>query len=412
MSSEFRRGWPVLVAAGLGIAFGASPIPFNSIGAFIPHLEREFGWGRGDIQLAIFVFTVVVVVTVPIIGAMADRFGVRPVAIATLTLFGLTYAALALTPASIIGFYVLWGLMGLLGGGSTPVTWTRAINGWFDRNRGLALAVALMGTGVTATFLPRLSVWLIDHVGWRWAFVGISLLPLGVALPVVLIAFRDSPNSRPRSSTERHEAPAPPLTGVTLGQAIRNYRFWVLALSILLVATGIGGTITNLQPLLIDKGFTAADAASVAGLIGISVVFGRLLAGWLIDRFWAPAVTFPMLVLPGVACMFLAMAEIPVALAGLAAIMIGLAAGAETDLVAYLTARYFGLAHYGSIYGVQYGAFGLASGFAPFLFGRVYDVAGTYNPILYLASAFFGVGALALLTLGAYPKSEELPPRH
>ena len=408
MSSEFRRGWTVLVAAALGIAFGASPIPFNSIGAFIPQLEQEFGWGRGDIQLAIFVFTILVVVTVPVIGAMADRFGVRPVAIATLTMFGLTYASLAFTPASIIGFYVLWGLMGLLGGGSTPVTWTRAINGWFERNRGLALAIALMGTGVTAAFLPRLSVWLIEHVGWRWAFAGIALLPLGIALPVALAAFRDPPQAiQTTGDTQRRAAGAP---GVSLRAAIRNYRFWVLAGSILLVATGIGGTITNLQPLLIDRGFTAADAASVAGLIGISVVVGRLAAGWLIDRFWAPAVTFPMLVLPGIACLLLSMAEIPATLASLSAIMIGLAAGAETDLVAYLTARYFGLAHYGSIYGVQYGVFGLASGFAPFMFGKVFDVAGTYDPILYLAAAFFAIGALALLTLGRYPSSEDLLP--
>lgn len=401
MKSEFRRGWPVLVAAGLGIAFGASPIPFNSIGAFIPQLEQEFGWGRGDIQLSLFVFTIVVVVTVPVIGAMADRFGVRPVAIGTLALFGVAYASLAFTPASIIGFYVLWGLMGLLGGGSTPVTWTRAINGWFERNRGLALAIALMGTGLTATFLPRLSVWLIEHVGWRLAFAGIALLPLGIALPVALVAFRDPP--RPAEASATAVRPAARAPGLTLAQAVRNYRFWVLALSILLVATGIGGTITNLQPLLIDRGFTAAHAASIAGLIGISVVVGRLFAGWLIDRFWAPAVTFPMLALPGIACVLLALSEIPPTLASISAIMIGLAAGAETDLVAYLTARYFGLGHYGSLYGLQYAVFGLASGFAPFMFGRVYDVAGTYNPILYLAAAFFAFGAIALLTLGRYP---------
>jgi MFS transporter, OFA family, oxalate/formate antiporter len=406
VTSEFRRGWPVLLAAALGIAFGASPLPFNSIGTFIPHLESEFGWGRGDIQLAVFVFTVVVVVTVPIVGALADRFGVRPVAIATLAMFGLTYAALALTSASIVGFYALWGLMGLLGGGSTPVSWTRAVNGWFEKNRGLALAITLMGTGVTAAFLPRLAVFLIERVGWRWAFVGIALLPLAIALPVAVALFRDPPE--PVRSANSAGADLPGVPGLTLRQAAASYRFWVIAASILLVATGIGGTITNLQPLLIDRGYTPAGAASTAGLIGLSVIAGRLGAGWLIDRFWAPAVTFPMLALPAVGCLILAMSEIPPALANASAIMIGLAAGAETDLVAYLTARYFGLAHYGSIYGVQYAAFGLASGFAPFLFGRVFDVAGTYDPILYVTAGFFMAGACALLTLGRYPQSAAL----
>jgi len=94
---EFRRGWPVLLAAALGTACGATPIRFNSIGPFTKPLSEEFGWGRGDIQLALFGFTMAVVLTVPFVGGLADRIGVRKVAIGTLTLFGLCFAALALT---------------------------------------------------------------------------------------------------------------------------------------------------------------------------------------------------------------------------------------------------------------------------------------------------------------------------
>jgi MFS family permease len=401
VTSEFRRGWPVLLAAGLGIAFGAAPLPFNSIGAFIPALEAEFGWGRGDIQFAVLVFTVAVVGIVPIVGALADRFGVRPVAIITLTAFGVTFASLAFTPASLVGLYALWGLMGLVGGGSTPVTWTRAINSWFDRSRGLALGIALMGTGITATLLPTLSVWLIQQVGWRHAFAGLALLPLAVALPVAIVAFRNPVSHR--DAPLRTSLPVD-TAGSTLRQTVQDPRFWIIATSILLVSTGIGGTITNLQPLLIDRGFTAADAAGVAGLIGISIVAGRLITGWLMDRLWAPAVTFPMLASPAAACMLLASSQIAIPAAMLSAVLIGLAAGAETDLVAFLSARYFGLAHYGSIYGLLYAIFGFASGFSPFLFGRVYDVTGSYDSILYWAAAFFAAGALLLLGLGPYPR--------
>jgi MFS family permease len=87
----------------------------------------------------------------------------------------------------------------------------------------------------------------------------------------------------------------------------------------------------------------------------------------------------------------------------LSALLIGLAAGAETDLVAFLTARYFGLAHYGRLYGLQYAVFGFASGISPFIFGRVFDQYGTYRPILIAAAILFVVGATALLTLGRYP---------
>ena len=400
-TAEFRRGWPVLLAAALGTACGASPIPFNAIGPFTRPLADEFGWGRGDIQLALFWFTAAVVIVVPFIGGLADRIGVRKVAIGTLALFGIGFAALALTPASLVAFYLLWALMGLLGGGSTPVSWTRAINGWFVHNRGLALALTLMGTGITAAILPSLATWLIEHYGWRAAFVGISLLPLAIGLPVAIWLFRE-----PSESEATALMAAARSSGVSVAAALRDYRFWVIAGSILCVAIGVGGSITNFQPLLMDRGYTGQEAARVAGVIGVSVIAGRLLAGYLIDRYWAPLVTLPMLALPAVACLLLAQPQVPVAAALLSASLIGLAAGAETDLVAYLTARYFGLAHYGRLYGLQYAVFGFASGVSPFLFGKVFDLTGSYQPILLFAAALFVTGATALLTLGRYPTFE------
>jgi MFS family permease len=394
---EFRRGWRVLLAAAVGTAVGASPIPFNSVGPFTRPLAEEFGWGRGDIQLALFWFTAAVVLVVPFVGGLADRIGVRRVAISTLALFGLAYAALALTPASLPVFYLLWALMGAVGAGSTPVSWTRGVNAWFVHHRGLALALTLMGTGLTAALLPVLATWLIEHYGWRRAFLGIALLPLVLGLPVVVSLFRE-PGDR-----DGRQLAAPPLEGATVGEALRDYRFWVIAGSILFVATGVGGSITNLQPLLMDRGYEAHRAAQVAGVVGVSVIAGRLLAGLLIDRYWAPLVTLPMLALPAVACLLLAQPQVPVPAALLSAALIGLAAGAETDLVAFLTARYFGLANYGRLYGLQYAAFGVASGFSPFLFGKVFDATGTYQPILHVAAVLVVAGAVALLTLGPYP---------
>lgn len=399
--SEFRLGWPVLVASSLGVAFGASPIPYNSLGPFTRPITEEFGWGRGEFQLAILWFTIAVVCVVPVIGALADRYGVRRMALLTLALFGMSFASLAFTPASIGVFYLLWFVTGLVGGGSTPVTWTRAINSWYVENRGLALAITLLGTGITAAFLPAIAIWLIGHFGWRRAFIGVSLLPLAVALPIAIAWFRE-PGDRARVAAGA--APAPRIeSGVTLREAVRNYRFWVMIVSILLVATGIGGTITNLVPLLQDRGFTALDAGKIAGAVGISIMFGRVFAGFLMDRFWAPGVVFPMLVLPAIACLILMNHGLGASAAILAAALVGFASGAETDLVAYLSARYFGLRHYGRIYGAQYAVFGFASGIAPPLFGAVYDRTGSYDAILVTAAIAFGIGAALLLTMGKYP---------
>jgi len=402
--SEFRRGWRALLAASLGTACGASPVPFFAIGVFALPLSAAFGWGRGDVMLAVLPMTFGIILIVPFIGALADRIGVRPVALATLAGLAISFAALSLTPSSLLVFYLLWFMVGVLGGGSTPVSWTRGVVGWFSKNRGMALAITLMGTGLTGALLPRYVAWLIEIFGWRLAFVGVALIPLLIALPVAWFFFHEAPKPSNPVPAAGPVAAAPAATaGKTLAEAMRDYRFWVLAIVILLATLQTGGAITNLPPLLQDRGYSAADAAGIAGVIGISIVIGRLLTGYLIDRFWAPGVAFPLLTLPAVACLLLAQPEVGVPAAIAAAAMIGLASGAETDLIAYLTARYFGIRHYGKIYGVQYAVFGFAGGISPFLFGRVFDLTGSYNLALYAAAVMVVVAALLLLTMGRYP---------
>ncbi|MCC5794365.1 MAG: MFS transporter [Chromatiales bacterium] len=407
-ADEFRRGWRVLLASSLGVACGCSPVPLYAIGVLAVPLTASFGWGRGEVMLAILPLTLALIVSVPFIGALADRIGVRPVVLGALAGFGACWASMALLPGSLPVYYAMWFLLGLVGGGSTPVGWTRGVVGWFVTNRGLALAVTLMGTGVTAVVLPPYAAWLIEQFGWRNAFLGIALLPLGIALPVAWRFFHEAPwNTVDDGAAVAGDAPAE--DGVTLREALRDYRLWVLAVVILLVGMQTAGTITNFVPLLQDRGYSGAQAAAIAGTIGISIICGRLVTGYLIDRFWAPGVAFPLLVLPAFACLALTGSEITPAVAVLSAIAIGLAAGAETDLVAYLTARYFGLRHYGRIYGLQYAVFAFASGIAPFSFGRAFDMAGNYDLILYIAAGMVVTGALLLLTMGRYPETRSAP---
>ena len=195
----------------------------------------------------------------------------------------------------------------------------------------------------------------------------------------------------------------PTLSGVTLKSALRDYRFWLLGGSIFMIAIGVGGSITNFVPMLSDKGFEPKQAATIAGAIGVSIIIGRVLAGYLIDHYWAPLVAFPMLALPALACVILMQPILSTEQAVLCAALIGLCAGAEADLIAFLCAKYFGLRHYGRIYGVQYAIFGLGSGISPFAFGRVFDLYGSYAPILKVSALFFSVGAIALLAMGRYP---------
>ena len=399
---EFSRGWKVLVASLLGTACGASPLPFNTIGFFIDPLQAEFGWSRTEISLGITIYGLLAALLAPVFGRMADRYGVRPVALGSLAAFGVVFASFALIPGSLAWYYFVWVLVGLVGIGSTPVTWTRAVNVWFYRHRGLALGLTLMGTSVSAVLLPLITVALLEWQGWRAAYAGLALLPLLVALPIGLLWFREpQPEERP---AELQAASAAGLPGWTLPEALRSRGFWLMWISILLVSFAYGGSLVHLPSMLGAQGFSRPETASVMMVFGLSIAAGRLITGLLLDRFWAPFVTLPILSLPALACWMLATDHsMTMTVAVLSAFLLGFAAGAETDLIAYLAGRYFGMANYGQIYGVLYMAFGIAASLSPTAYGWVRDTTGSYDPILFAAAVMFIVGAVLLLFLGPYP---------
>jgi len=399
--TEFRRGWKVLVAALLGVACGASPVPFNALGFFIEPLHQEFGWSYRDISLSITIFGITAALLAPFYGGLADRVGVRRVALWSLAAFGLVFASLGATPGTMVGFYALWLLLGLIGIGSTAVVWSRGVNLWFFERRGLALGMVLMGTSLAALVVPGLTVWGINQLGWRLTFPLLALLPLALAWPVAWWLFREPrPEERPAQISA---AGSTALTGATLGEALGQPRFWLLFTSVILVSVAYGGAHVHMAPILAGHGYDTGQAAQLVGALGLAILVGRLLTGFLLDRFWAPLVTLPMLSLPAVSCVLLAGDGLSWPLAVVSVALLGLAAGAETDLIAYLAGRYFGMAHYGRIYGMLYLPFGIGSGISPAVYGAVRDSTGNYDLALTTAAVLFVVGAVLLLGMGRYP---------
>jgi OFA family oxalate/formate antiporter-like MFS transporter len=403
--SEFTLGWKVLVGAAVGIACGASPVPYAALGPLTKTIAADTGWSRGEIQASALCFSAAVISLMIVYGMLIDRFGVRKIALFSTLGFGLGFASLALSPANLHIWWALWALTGAIGGASIPISWTRGVNSWFVTNRGFALSIALTGTALSGFVLQALPGYLLPQFGWRGTILIISGLPLLIGLPTAYFLFREP---------KAHERPAAVVAnsqveqwGMTLGEAARTRRFWLMALAFGLVAMAFGGLYTNYNPLLTDKGFDPKTAGLVAGSIAISILFGRLAAGWLIDRFWAPAIAFPMLALPAVSCWLLTFDTISVNQAVLAAVLIGFAAGAESDLIAFMAARYFGLRHYGKVYAALYMPFALMSAISPAWYGHVYATEKSYNSALWIALFLFVAGAVALLGVGRYPKVGE-----
>jgi|TARA_B110000305_G_scaffold55250_1_gene61013 MFS family permease len=386
-----------LVGAGCGI----TSLLFYTHGIFVVSISNDMNWSRGAVQFGFTLMSLMTLVTAPTVGWLTDKYGARIVALTSLVGMMIGCVALSLTGDTITSYYMGWILVAILGAGTLPITWTSVINHWFTKNRGLALGITLSGTGIAASIAPAYASWLIAIFDWRSAYLLLGATAIAIALPIVYVFFH-SPTTPSDNKTGGQSSLIE--TGLTLRAALSSYKFWILAVSIFCVAGSISGLITNVVPLLIDKGITVKEASAFAGLIGISVIIGRLGIGYLVDRIWAPFIAALFLSMPALGALLLMGAALETSMISLSIILIGLAAGAEIDLVAYLSSRYFGLKSYGKIYGVLLMVFSVSAGLAPTVFGMSFDHYGNYGVILPIAALLSFVGGALMLFLGAYPQ--------
>jgi predicted MFS family arabinose efflux permease len=396
-TGEFRRGWPIVLASCVGIALGLSPIPFYEIGLFAPEIAKEFGWGIGTIMAGVFFMMCGSLLASPAVGYLADRYGARRVALTSIVCFGIFLSLFALQSGSLPLYYANWFLLALTGAGTLPITWTRAINQNFDLKKGLALGIALAGTGASGFLLKPATASVVAAHGWRAGFVFLSLMPILISLPLAALCFRQ-PASTPASAGRNMANPE----GRTFGEAIRDYRFWFIGLGILPVAFAISGPIANLESILRGHGVGRDTILRIVPLLGLAVIVGRLGGGWLMDRVWAPAVAIGLFTFSAAASWLLVNGAASPPYVAFGVLGVGLAAGLEFDLMAFLTARYFGPRSYGGIYGTMYAFFALGSGVAPTVYGRAFDVTKSFTSIVSIGAAAMFIGGFFLLFLGPY----------
>lgn len=399
--TEFRRGWRILILALIGIGTSVSVAPLYSFGTLIVPLQQAFGWTREQIQPGIAFLFGFSVISVQLGGWLIRRHGVRPVALISLVTLAAGYLLMTLNKGSIIQFYAGYSLLAFAGLGTTMVTWTQLVNLWFDRNRGLALAIILCGTGLCALVMPNVISWAIAQWDWRAGYWILAAIPLVVTLPLTrLWLTQEVPvaNTVPQPQQEKAL-----LLGMPLRLVVRSKRFWLCNVALTLATVSMIGMVTNTVPMLRDRGMSAADAATAFSVYGISLILGRVLVGYLVDRLWAPGVALVVMLMPAMGCFLFYSGDNHMGMLMLASLLVGFGAGAELDIAAFLMARYFGMRDYSRVFAMHMGVIGLISTLAPFFFGYLYARSGAYTSLMVFCMISFVSAAVLLPLLGRYP---------
>lgn len=404
---EWAGGWRVVIASMAGFCLAAS-FTF-SFGAFIGPLESEFGWSRAEISLGLTVITLTGGLLSPPIGMLVDRWGPRRLGVPGCLIFAVFFGILGLTTGNIWVWWGLWFLLAFAFIAIKPLIWTTAVASSFDKQRGLALAVAMCGSGLASTFAPSLATWAIANYGWRMAFPIIGLT-VGLCVFPILYFWLHSGADRALRKTEQIGAGAKRvLYGLSAREAFRTMQFFKLALAAFVFTFAAIGIVPNLIPILTSFEITRTQAALIAGAAGLASIGGRLVTGVLLDRINPNVVAGVVVMLPIISCLLLLAAPGNIPVAFLAALIIGVSLGSEVDVVAFMTARLFGTIAYGTIFGVMSGMWAIATGFGPTLVNLSYDITGGYELALELAIPMFALTSLLLFTLGQTPRFDQNP---
>ncbi len=395
----------VIFAAFLGMVLGPASVLIYSFGVFVGPLEREFGWTRGQISLAATIIVFVSVLTQPLQGALVDRFGVRRVVLISIPIFCAAIAGLYFIPSNIFVFYVAWALVTLCGMTLWNGSYNKVMAAWYDRKLGVAVGIIGAGQGVGAALVPVICQALVTSYGWRTAYVGLALLTLVITFLFNFLFLYDKPADKgllpDGDGVVAQDRPPPVEEGYAFKDALKLKSFWIIATAFFLLGTMTTAIVAHQIPMLVDAKIPPQTAVFAMTVFGIAIILGRIVAGILLDYFYAPYVLIGFLLGPVIGLsMYAAGSSGPVVFAWAA--LIGLGVGAEIDVLGYLIPRYCGRVAYAKLYGILLAAFQLGGGIGAAALGIIRTSQGAYTNGLWAIAVSTTLAIIVISRLGPY----------
>jgi len=377
-------GWWIVAAAFLNLFFAVGVI-FYGFPVFYPAFVESLGFTRAQVtQGFLFGFLFAGLPCGLLTGAVIDRIGVRWVILCGVGLTGM--ALMLMGSITKLWQYEILCVMEVLGYVlAGPIPNQVLVTRWFHARRGRAMGYAYLGLGLGGVVAPLLVNFLIRTIGWRHALESIGLLILAILLPVGIWITRSTPADlglspdgidTPSATGSGLEDLVSPSRGV--GAAVRSASFWLILIGATLVIGAIGAVIQHFILFLKDQGYSGTTATRFSTALLASSLGGRVLVGYLADRFQKKNLMALFYLLIGASILMLSAAHQPMAIWAFAVIF-GFSMGADYMLIPLVVAECFGAASLGKLLALIIMGYSLGQWGAPWIAGAIFDAHHSYE---------------------------------
>ncbi|HEY5254942.1 MAG TPA: MFS transporter [Acidobacteriaceae bacterium] len=400
--SKFFYGWWIVGAAFLNLFFTTGVI-YYGFPVFYPAFVASLGFTRAQVTQGFLLGALVVGLPFGIFaGTLIDRVGARGVILSGIGLIGL--------PLILMGWmthfwqYELLCIVEVVGYTlAGPIANQVLIAQWFRVRRGQAMGYAYLGLGLGGVVSPLAANFLIRSFGWRTALEIAGTLMLAVLFPVGLWVTRSTPAEMglfPDGAVFVDAMPSNEDRG-GVAAAVRTKDFWLILAGATLILSSVNAVIQHFILFLKDQGYSIRTASHFLSALLISSLGGRVLVGYIADRFRKKNTMALFYLVLGASIPLLYLAHQPLA-AFAFAITFGFSMGADYMLIPLVTAERFGLASLGKLLALIIMGYTIGQWIAPWMAGRIFD---TYHSYRLAWAIFTGAGLLGAAAIYAVSSS-------
>lgn len=379
-------GWIIalVLAITTTVSYG---VLFYAFSVFIAPMEAEFGWSRGELSGAFSLSLLITGLVALPVGYWLDKRGSR--LLMTAGSIGAMVAVMLWSQVNTFPeFIVVTALMGFFGAGILYEPAFAVIATWFSQSRGTAMAIVTFIAGFASTIFTPLSQALLEAYGWRQAILILAIILGAINIPLHALFLRRKPADLGLATdggANAGNASASP--NINLRTVLRSRYFWLLTLAFSLSSLSIFAVRIHFIPLLISVDVQPGSAALASGAIGVMQVVGRTIFAPVERRFSSRTMAIGVFFLLTISLATLLLGSAPWLIALFVALF-GMAIGSHTLTRPLIVADTYGAAYYGRISSTMVIFLTLTGTASPFAAGVLFDLFGSYNPMLILAAGF------------------------